>query len=47
MDGSRAYYAKGNKSIRKRQIPYDFAHMWNLRNKTEGTWVAQSVKHLT
>ena len=21
-------------SIRKRQIPYDFTHMWNLRNKT-------------
>ena len=24
-----------NKSVRKRQIPYDFAHMWNLRNKTD------------
>ena len=23
-----------NKSIRDRQIPYDFTHMWNLRNKT-------------
>ena len=25
---------------------YDFTHMWNLRNKTDGgTRVAQSVKH--
>ena len=22
------------KSVRERQIPYDFTHMWNLRNKT-------------
>ena len=28
------YYAKQNKSVRERQIPYDFTHMWNLRNKT-------------
>ena len=21
-------------SVRERQIPYDFKHMWNLRNKT-------------
>jgi len=33
MDGARAYNAKQNKSVRERQIPYDFAHMWNLRNK--------------
>ena len=29
------YYAKQNKSIRERQIPYDFTHVWNLRNKTD------------
>ena len=34
MAGSRVYYAKQNKSERKRQIPYDFTHMWNLKNKT-------------
>ena len=34
MDGSRGYYAKRNKSIRERQLSYDFTHMWNLRNKT-------------
>ena len=34
MDGARDYYAKQNKSVRERQIPYDFTHMWNLRNKT-------------
>ena len=35
MDGAREYYAKQNKSVRKRQIPYDFTHMRNLRNKTD------------
>ena len=29
------YYAKQNKSVRERQISYDFTHMWNLRNKTD------------
>ena len=28
-------YAKQNKSVRERQMPYDFTHMWNLRNKTD------------
>ena len=36
MDGARGYDAKQNKSVRKRQIPYDSTHMWNLRNKTDG-----------
>ena len=27
MDGSREYYAKWNKPVRERQIPYDFIHM--------------------
>ena len=35
MDGTRGYYAKQNKSIRERQLSYDFTHKWNLRNKTE------------
>ena len=35
MDGSTMYYAKQNKSIRESQIPYDFTHMWNLRNTTD------------
>ena len=29
------YYAKWNKSVRERQILYDFTHMWNLRTKTD------------
>ena len=29
------HYAKQNKSIRERQTPYDFTHIWNLRNKTD------------
>ena len=31
MDGLRGYYAKWNKSVRERQIPYDFTYMWNLK----------------
>ena len=27
------YYAEQNKSVRERQILYDFTHMWNLRSK--------------
>ena len=27
------YYAKENKSVREKQIPYDLTHMWNLRKK--------------
>ena len=34
MDGAREYNVKLNKSVRERQIPYDFTHMCNLRNKT-------------
>ena len=30
-----AYCAERNKSVRERQIPHDFTHMWNLRNKTD------------
>ena len=33
MNGAREYYAKRNKSVREKQIPYGFAHMWNLKNK--------------
>ena len=32
---ARMYYAKQNKPIRERQRPYDFTHVWNLRNKTD------------
>ena len=33
MDGPGEHYAKWNKPVRERQIPYDFTHMWNLTNK--------------
>ena len=33
MDGPGEYYAKWNKSVRERQTPHDFTHMWNLMNK--------------
>ena len=29
------YYAEWSKSVRERQISYDFTHTWNLRNKTD------------
>ena len=29
----REYYAKCNKPVRERQVPYDFMYMWNLMNK--------------
>ena len=39
MDGAREYNAKQNKSVRERQMPYDFTHIWNVRNKTdEQSW---------
>ena len=34
MDKPREYYGQWNKSVRKRQIPYDFIYMWNLKNYT-------------
>ena len=43
MDGARGYYAKGNKSVRERQIPYDFTYMWNLKNiRNEQTKLKQT-----
>ena len=33
MDGPGEHYAKWNKPVRERQIPYDFTHMWNQMNK--------------
>ena len=35
MDCTSVYYAKQNKSVKERQILYDFTHMWNLGNKTD------------
>ena len=33
MDGPEEHYAKWNKSVRERQVPYDFTPMWNLMKK--------------
>ena len=33
MDGPGEHYAKWNKPVRERQIPYDFTHMLKLINK--------------
>ena len=35
MVGFREYDAKLNMSVRERQMPCGFTHIWNLRNKTE------------
>ena len=35
VDGTREYYSKGNKSIRERQLSYDFTHMWDIRNRAK------------
>ena len=35
MDGPGRYYAKWNMSDGGRQIPHDFIHMWNLKNKAK------------
>jgi len=35
MDGTRRYYTKWNNLVRERKIPFDFTHVWNLRNKTD------------
>ena len=34
MDRAREYNAKQSKSVTERQIPHNFTHLWNLRNKT-------------
>ena len=33
MDGPGEHYAKWNKPVRERQVPYDFTHIWNLMDK--------------
>ena len=33
MDGPGEHYARRNKPVTDRQIPYDFTGMWNLINK--------------
>ena len=34
MDGIGQYYAKWNKSLNERQMPYDLTYKWHLINKT-------------
>ena len=41
---SYGYYAKRNKSVRERQIPYDFIYMWNLKNNINDQ-TKQKYKH--
>ena len=43
MDGPRGYYAKWSKSDTKRQIPYDFTYMWNIK-KEQNKWLKRKQK---
>ena len=38
MDGPRDYHTKWSKSDRERQISYDIAYMWNLKEKKRHKW---------
>ena len=33
LDGPGEYYAKWDKAVKEKQIPYDPTYMWNLMNK--------------
>ena len=33
MDAPEQYYAKWNKLVREREMPYDFTYMWNLMDE--------------
>ena len=35
MDEPAGYYIKWNKAEGKRQIPYDFTHMWNSKKQSK------------
>ena len=47
VDGTERYYAKWNKSVRERQIPYVFTLMWILRNLTEDQGGEEGGKKVT
>ena len=50
LDGPRGYYAKWSKSVRKKQIPYYFIYMWNLKNdinKQNKNWFIDTENRLT
>ena len=42
MDGPGEYHAKWNKSEGKRQIPYDFTHMWTIKKQPTNKQSEQS-----
>lgn len=44
--GTVEHYAKQNKSVRERQIPFDFTHTWNLRSKTNKEEKEREKKNL-
>ena len=44
VHGARKHTAKQNKSGRKRELPKDFIHLWNVRNQTEEHGRRKEVK---
>ena len=46
MDGPTGYYAQRNKSVRERQILYDFTYIQNLKNRiNEPTKLKQTQRY--
>ena len=41
---SHGWSQKLNKSVRERQIQYDFTHLWDLRNETDKQGEKKRVK---
>ena len=39
MDGPRDYHAKWSKSDREKQISYDIAYMWNLKENDTNEFI--------
>lgn len=45
MNGSGEYHAKQNKSDGKEQEPYDFTHMWYIKQKATSEQIKQTCRH--
>ena len=46
MDAPGEHFAKWNKPVRERQMPYDLTYLWNLKNKiNEQTKLKQIHRH--
>ena len=46
MDGPEDYHAKWSKSETERQISYDYAYMWNLKNGYKETYLKNRNRYM-